>query len=73
MSEIDEPYRNSEPGRSWAEATTSEYDPVKDAHDSYYAAIEAKRLRGDASKEPHIFHFPDHTPSTWKVMHFRQL
>jgi site-specific DNA-methyltransferase (adenine-specific) len=24
------------------------YDPQKDAHDSYYAAIEAKRLRGDA-------------------------
>lgn len=27
----------------------SEYDPAKDAHDSYYAAIEAKRLRGDAA------------------------
>ena len=27
----------------------SEYDPQKDAHDSYYAAVEAKRLRGDAS------------------------
>lgn len=27
----------------------SEYDPTKDAHDSYYAAIEAKRLRGDAA------------------------
>lgn len=25
------------------------YDPQKDAHDSYYAAIEAKRLRGDTS------------------------
>jgi hypothetical protein len=25
------------------------YDPQKDAHDSYYAAIEAKRLRGDAA------------------------
>ncbi len=23
------------------------YDPAKDAHDSFYAAIEAKRLRGD--------------------------
>lgn len=23
------------------------YDPAKDGHDSYYAAIEAKRLRGD--------------------------
>jgi len=27
----------------------TDYDPAKDAHDSYYAAIEAKRLRGDAS------------------------
>lgn len=27
----------------------SEYDPQKDGHDSYYAAIEAKRARGDAS------------------------
>lgn len=27
----------------------SEYDPAKDSHDSYYAAIEAKRLRGDAN------------------------
>ncbi|MFA7282158.1 MAG: site-specific DNA-methyltransferase [Sterolibacterium sp.] len=27
----------------------SEYDAQKDAHDSYYAAIEAKRLRGDAN------------------------
>lgn len=27
----------------------SEYDPAKDGHDSYYAAIEAKRLRGDAN------------------------
>lgn len=26
----------------------NEYDPQKDAHDSYYAAIEAKRVRGDA-------------------------
>lgn len=26
-----------------------DYDPQKDSHDSYYAAIEAKRLRGDAS------------------------
>lgn len=25
----------------------TEYDPVKDAHDSYYVAIEAKRERGD--------------------------
>lgn len=25
-----------------------DYDPQKDAHDSYYAAIEAKRARGDA-------------------------
>lgn len=25
----------------------TDYDPAKDAHDSYYAAIEAKRLRGD--------------------------
>ena len=25
----------------------SEYDPAKDAHDSYFAAVEAKRLRGD--------------------------
>jgi len=27
----------------------TEYDAAKDGHDSYYAAIEAKRLRGDAS------------------------
>lgn len=27
----------------------SDYDPQKDGHDSYYAAIEAKRLRGDAN------------------------
>ena len=27
----------------------TDYDPAKDAHDSYYAAIEAKRLRGDAN------------------------
>ena len=27
---------------------TDEYDAAKDSHDSYYAAIEAKRLRGDA-------------------------
>lgn len=27
----------------------SDYDPQKDSHDSYYAAIEAKRLRGDAN------------------------
>lgn len=27
----------------------SDYDPAKDVHDSYYAAIEAKRLRGDAN------------------------
>ena len=26
-----------------------DYDPQKDSHDSYYAAIEAKRLRGDAN------------------------
>ncbi len=26
-----------------------DYDPAKDSHDSYYAAIEAKRLRGDAN------------------------
>lgn len=26
----------------------TDYDPQKDAHDSYYAAIEAKRARGDA-------------------------
>lgn len=26
---------------------SAEYDPARDAHDSYYAAIEAKRLRGD--------------------------
>ncbi len=26
---------------------TDEYDAQKDAHDSYYAAIEAKRMRGD--------------------------
>ncbi|WP_287339890.1 site-specific DNA-methyltransferase [Mesorhizobium sp.] len=26
----------------------TDYDPQKDAHDSYYAAIEAKRVRGDA-------------------------
>lgn len=26
-----------------------DYDPGKDAHDSYYAAVEAKRLRGDTS------------------------
>lgn len=24
---------------------TDDYDPAKDSHDSYYAAIEAKRLR----------------------------
>lgn len=33
------------------------YNPTKDAHDSYFAAIEAKRLRGDASpikREVHI-------------------
>ena len=30
----------------------SEYDPAKDAHDSYFAAIEAKRLRGDAANKP---------------------
>ena len=27
----------------------TKYDSAKDAHDSYYAAIEAKRLRGDAN------------------------
>jgi hypothetical protein len=26
-----------------------DYDPAKDGHDSYYTAIEAKRLRGDAN------------------------
>ena len=26
-----------------------DYDPAKDSHDSYFAAIEAKRLRGDAA------------------------
>lgn len=30
--------------------TTDEYDPRKDAHDSYFVAIEAKRLRGDHIK-----------------------
>lgn len=30
------------------------YDPQKDAHDSYYAAIEAKRLRGDAAIEREV-------------------
>lgn len=29
----------------------SVYDPAKDAHDSYFAAIEAKRLRGDARRQ----------------------
>ena len=28
----------------------TEYDSAKDAHDSYYAAIEAKRLRGDTAR-----------------------
>lgn len=32
-----------------------DYDPKKDAHDSYYAAIEAKRLRGDK-------HYPEKAP-----------
>lgn len=31
-------------------AKHDDYDAAKDAHDSYYAAIEAKRLRGDAAK-----------------------
>lgn len=35
--------------RARAASTVSvvDYDPAKDAHDSYFAAIEAKRLRGD--------------------------
>lgn len=32
----------------------SEYDPTDDAVKSYYAAIEAKRLRGDAERLPPI-------------------
>lgn len=30
------------------------YDPQKDSHDSYYAAVEAKRLRGDADFPPDV-------------------
>lgn len=26
-----------------------DYDPSKDAHDSYFVGVEAKRLRGDTS------------------------
>lgn len=29
-------------------AAQADYDAAKDGHDSYFAAIEAKRLRGDA-------------------------
>ena len=30
----------------------TDYDPAKDAHDSYFAAIEAKRARGDRTGSP---------------------
>lgn len=33
----------------------SEYDPTDDAVKSYYAAIEAKRLRGDALPKLYCF------------------
>ena len=36
------------------QVTTDEYDARKDAHDSYYVGIEAKRLRGDHLKPTRI-------------------
>ncbi|TPN57163.1 hypothetical protein [Mesorhizobium sp. B1-1-7] len=37
------------------------YDPEKDAHDSYYAAVEAKRLRGDR-------HWTQKPPPAWRIV-----
>lgn len=45
-----------------------DYDPAKDAHDSYFAAVEAKRLRGDTSwpDRPPLDHVPETaSPSPW--------
>lgn len=44
-----------------------DYDERKDAHDSYYAAVEAKRLRGDTSwpARDHVPVEPIHAPNWW--------
>lgn len=48
-------------GRSALPPAAGEYDPGRDAHDSYFAAVEAKRLRGDT-------HWTKKPPPAWRIV-----